>query len=98
FDYAKTRPRVRRSSHGVLFTAPRMSLYLHSDVPLRETNGGVQTSFRLKAGESKNFLLRHVEGSDPKDFSELPEPVDKTFNHTVAYWRQWIGQLEYEGR
>jgi GH15 family glucan-1,4-alpha-glucosidase len=69
---------------------------LRSTTPMVATEGIVTAEFSLKPGESVGFVLecareRASEG-DLKNF------IDRSFNDTVRFWRNWSERSTYTGR
>ena len=98
FDYARGRHSLEVVPGGAVFSFGSARLGLTSSVDLTARDGGVETSFVLREGESVTFLLRQVSPS------ESASPIDQGFNGTRAledtldYWRRWVSGIRYRGR
>ena len=99
FDYARTTHRTEHCSGGVVFTpdveeCPPMSLL--SSVSLQIEDDGAGAKFALKAGESACFVFGAVleRGLEP----EIAQVVERQFQETSRYWRNWAGKSKYTGR
>jgi len=99
FDYALAEHRVEMTSDGAIFvpaSGATPALRLRTDVPVRQDGANVVAEFTLHAGERARFILElAADGPSP---SEAPTYADGSFDHTVAFWRSWIGRSSYQGR
>jgi GH15 family glucan-1,4-alpha-glucosidase len=105
FDYGRADHEVEMHPHGVLFRSPMLTLALEGAIAkamgskgrLERRDGGVHATFDLAAGDSQTFVLERV----PEDHIARPYPEHETaasFEATVRYWRNWLGQSRYKGR
>jgi GH15 family glucan-1,4-alpha-glucosidase len=97
FNYGRDEHEVEPHPHGVLFRSPDLSLALQTSTPLATGATGVVGEFTLAAGQTRTFVLERTTAG------ELPQPYSETatresFEHTIAYWRRWLGQSRYRGR
>jgi GH15 family glucan-1,4-alpha-glucosidase len=105
FDYARAEHEVEMHPHGVLFRSPVLTMALEGAIAktmgsqrrIERVDGGVRATFDVAAGESQTFVLERV----PEDHIARPYPEHETaasFDATVRYWRNWLGQSRYKGR
>jgi GH15 family glucan-1,4-alpha-glucosidase len=97
FDYGREEHDVVIQEHGVLFRAPSLTLALSSGIDFRPGLNGVLGEFALVPGESESFVLETVADGDVPD-PVTPEVTRQEFEHTVQFWRRWVGQSRYRGR
>lgn len=94
FDYARAAGAARKTGDAVVFKSGAMALRLTSDAPLRARSGGNATSsFTLKKGEVRWFVLDGGEGDAP-----LGDAAEAAVASAVAWWRRWAAQSTYTGR
>src|SRR5579884_1135270 len=99
FNYARDRHRVQKSSEGVCFHSPALSLALSSRIALTpDEKGGVTAEFSLREGQTAIFLLAQVPAGDCVVPALSPEEEAALFTGTVQYWRRWIARCTYRGR
>jgi GH15 family glucan-1,4-alpha-glucosidase len=97
FNYARDDHEVVFHERGAVFKSPSLCLALETAVPLQYSGSGVAAEFTLRAGESATFVLEQVsETYIPRAYSEAE--TREAFEHTVEYWRRWLGQCRYGGR
>lgn len=101
FNYARSEHKVTvRSDYEVVFYSQgedKTVLRLSSSVPLQVKNNDVLVAFTLRANETADFLLEHVEQdhSDQKNFKHF---ITESLFRTVNYWKNWVAQSNYKGR
>src|SRR4051794_20312932 len=97
FDYGREGHDTIFHEKGVLFRSPSLSLALETAVPMRFHENGAHGEFTLLPGETAAFVLEQVpESYVPRSFRE--DEIREAFEHTVEYWRRWLGQSRYRGR
>src|ERR1051326_4203504 len=97
FDYGRDPHDTYFHEAGVLFRSPGLALALETAIPLRPSQAGVDGEFTLMPGETATFLLERVPDTYvPRAYSE--DEIREAFEHTVAYWRNWLAQSRYQGR
>jgi GH15 family glucan-1,4-alpha-glucosidase len=100
FDYARVGHTVEQRAGEVLFTSQGedgTTLRLRTPVALEVTDGAAVGEFSLEADETVDFVLEVVRpGQDSP--SGAPGWVDRAFQGSVDYWRQWIRRTNYRGR
>lgn len=97
FDYGRARHATGPTRDGVIFAsrgADATRLRLRSRAPITVHGGAARAEFTLSAGEFQDFILDDATGPD----SISTGFVDECLDHTVAFWRGWIGQCSYQGR
>ena len=94
FDYARVRPRVRRSRDAVCFEGPDgVTLRLAGPSALEIADDGATARFTLKAGERADFVL-----DDDASPRLEGEALDTVIEETTRYWRGWAARSTYKGR
>ena len=96
FEYGSVVPWVRRDDeHTRVAVAGPDALALRTSVPMHGENLHTIAEFDVAPGERKSFVLTWF-----PSHHELPPVVDpsEALEDTCAYWRDWIGQCEYDGR
>jgi GH15 family glucan-1,4-alpha-glucosidase len=95
-DYGRARLNTVVHKNGVVFEGkPRMSL--SSSWPLKvDDDGDVTTQFTVHAGEIGALMLESGHSAKPIMIGQ--RPLEKMFEATVDYWRQWMGAGTYRGR
>lgn len=97
FDYGTTPHVVRSEGRRAVFECPSLTLALTVTVPYRTEGGDVTGNFRLREGESAEFVLDRVHEGHPADFDPARE-AEAEFTATVGYWRRWLSASRYRGR
>ncbi len=107
FNYGRDRHSLDITPKGACFHGPGLSLGLATEIPLEAVSPapehnpdqpGVQASFSLRAGESAVFVLQGTENDGGCGLPIAPDQATALFEHTVNYWRRWLGQCTYRGR
>jgi GH15 family glucan-1,4-alpha-glucosidase len=98
FDYARASHGVSLTSRGARFESDDLVLGLASSVPLAQEEDAAVAAFTLQEGESAHFVLRVLDGKSGAGAEHSPEYVERAFERTVDYWREWIGRCRYQGR
>jgi GH15 family glucan-1,4-alpha-glucosidase len=95
FDYGRTIPWVTRIDNGVRAIAGPNLTVLRSSVPTRGENMKTVAEFSVKEGAKVWFTLTYG-----PSHMEDPEPInaEQAFKDTETFWREWSGQLQYEGK
>ncbi|MFQ6104909.1 MAG: glycoside hydrolase family 15 protein [Candidatus Glassbacteria bacterium] len=100
FDYGRATHRIERTEDGALFVSEgeqKLTLRLHSSVPLEIHEGAAVASFTLVKGETASFVLEEVLAGVESTVSN-PDYISCSFKDTVNYWRNWLSRSLYEGR
>jgi GH15 family glucan-1,4-alpha-glucosidase len=95
FDYGRTVPWVTRVDDGVRAIAGPNLAILRSSVETRGENLKTMAEFAVRGGERQWFVLTYGQSHE-----EDPEPIDheQAFKDTEAFWLEWAGKLNYEGK
>ena len=95
FNYAQTNFKIARIKEGYMFASPNMHMAFLADQKLRQEKNGLTGEFELSAGESRSFIICHTE----KDhLCTQHASSEKALQDTIAYWRRWLSQINYQGR
>jgi GH15 family glucan-1,4-alpha-glucosidase len=98
FDYARASHSLDLTARGARFESDGLVLGLASDVPLGREGDAAVATFELSEGESAHFVLRVLDGEQGAGDEPSAEYVERAFERTVAFWREWIGRCRYQGR
>jgi GH15 family glucan-1,4-alpha-glucosidase len=100
FDYARaghsvetTRDEVRFLSSG----ADGTKLRLRSKVPLRVVDGAAVAEFKLRAGETVDFVLEALRPGEESP-SAAADFATTAFEETIEFWHGWVRNMRYHGR
>lgn len=97
FNYGRDTHQIEIGSQGVVFRSPGLTVGLASDLALKKRAKGISCEFTVKVDEVHTFVMGGMKedggiGQLAADGGALQ------LNHTVDYWRQWIGKCSYKGR
>src|SRR5437763_8873676 len=92
-DYARITPRLERRRDAIVCVWGARVLHLRSDAALVIDGGTATARFTLKAGEARTFALGYDDHA-PAVFAAVD---DRAVDETLAYWRRWSSQLDYDG-
>ena len=95
FNYGRDSHRLYNRRGGYVFESKTMNFEILTDEKLAKANGALRGEFTLRAGQSKTFVLCHLED---RGVCDKPMPAEQALSETVGYWRQWIGRIQYQGR
>ncbi len=98
FDYAREPHDTKIDAEGAIFSTPRLTVGLATEVPLRADGTGVSAEFELSDGESAVFVLRGLREENSCGKPPGAEEVQGLFEATVAFWQKWLAQCAYKGR
>lgn len=98
FNYARDEHETVIDEEGATFHAPKLSLGLATQVPLKQADDGVVAEFTLQEGETAEFVLREIESGADCGVSLSQSQADELFQQTVDFWRRWLSQCTYGGR
>lgn len=97
FDYGRSPHEVVLGAHGAVFRSAGLDLALRTALPLARTDRGVEGRFTLAHGESRTFVLEHLDGDRrPGHYSEAE--ARRLYEATIEYWRAWLSRSRYRGR
>lgn len=100
FDYGRSDHKIDRRDGEVLFIPEGSShapLRLRMETPFEVQDDRVVSEFTLGDGETAAFVLEAA-GEDSESVSGAQDYVAESFKSTVNFWRQWVGQANYDGR
>ncbi|QDU37683.1 Trehalase [Maioricimonas rarisocia] len=98
FDYARTRARYEARSGGAIAYGEDEALSLVTPVALQEEGRALLGQQRVTAGDRLWFVVTHGPTADAEGFLDVtPEDAQQELEHTLSYWKDWIGQCRYEG-
>jgi len=100
FNYGRSPHRVEQRNHQVLFISEgpdRTVLRLRTSMPLRLENGTASAEFRLRAGETAEFILEEATPEETSP-SAAQDYVSESFKETLNFWQLWISKSRYRGR
>jgi GH15 family glucan-1,4-alpha-glucosidase len=101
FNYAMDSHRILRiSPYEVIFESSSkqsISLRLISSVPLKIINGDVFSEFKLGAGETADFILKHIDKKHDTNI-DFEKFITESLFKTINYWKEWVNQCNYNGR
>ncbi|WP_338569985.1 glycoside hydrolase family 15 protein [Erwinia billingiae] len=93
-DYARADTRASLKDGSVEFSAEgQPTLRLCGNVTFSLNGAAAESSFTLKAGESREFILG---SADDRHLDE--ESSEQCFQQTLHYWRNWSSKSTYKGR
>jgi GH15 family glucan-1,4-alpha-glucosidase len=95
FDYGRQDHKVHVDGETAVFEGGGSHLHLSSLSPLERDGNDVRTTFSVRAGEVRGFML---EWSGTGTTSFGGGRVVRSFEETAAFWRDWIEQSTYRGR
>lgn len=98
-DYARVVPKLRdRGPLGFYYEHRGQALILRSDIPLSISEGYADVAGRttLKTGERRYLSAVYAVG-EPAFIPPLGAEADGRLAMTLAWWRQWAGQVDYAG-
>lgn len=100
FNYAREKPKIIEIENGLIFQSKDsagINIKLLSEKEFSVSNEGATLQFELKDKESISFTFQLIE--DRQDtIMNIPDYVEKKFEETVKYWRNWIAKSKYQGR
>ncbi|SMO77879.1 glycoside hydrolase family 15 protein [Solitalea koreensis] len=74
-----------------------MAIRLRSSIPIFIENNNAIVGFTLKANETADFLLEHIDKEH--DYERLfKEFITESLFKTINYWKGWVAQSNYNGR
>ena len=98
FNYARDAHETDVADDNVVFRSRGLTLGLAASVPLEKRESGVEATFTLRQGERATFALRPLEEGGDCGCALTRDEEEDLFQHTVQYWRRWVGQCTYTGR
>ncbi len=96
FDYARARHEVHLVEGGAIFADENGRSYgLESSIGLEAAGPTTSASFRLKEGESRHFVFKHLDAG--QDLAPMTD-TERLFARTLEYWQEWMGRCSYTER
>lgn len=100
FNYARDAHRVERGDGELVFIPEgegNPTLRLRTPVELDVVDGAAVGELTLNSGQTLDFVLEVVT-EEGEGVSSSADWVDRAFEHTVDYWRDWVRRSSYRGR
>ncbi|MGE5679771.1 MAG: glycoside hydrolase family 15 protein [Bacillota bacterium] len=100
FNYARSKHKTELIDNEIIFTSlgeDALVLKLKSNIPLEIKNNDGYAEFRLKAGQSADFILEQVNEAKPSH-TNLDNFVTDSLYETMNYWKGWVELSKYKGR
>lgn len=101
FNYARSKHKTRLIGNEIVFSSEGedgIVLKLSSSIALELKNEDGYAEFTLRAGEKADFFLEYVRKNHSCSPNGCTEFVDRAFNATLKYWKDWSGKATYKGR
>jgi len=98
FAYGKLLPWIQgNGTHATLTSGPD-ALAFDSPVAFEADlqNGRLETNFTVRAGQRMAFSLEYFPSHEPFEVRTID--AEKALQTTQAFWRQWVGRCQYQGR
>ncbi len=96
FDYARSTHKTVPSEHGVVFEGAGRTLALSSTFQLEPDGDDVACRFEMAAGETGAFILESGKSAKPTKITH--RQLDRSFDDTRDFWRNWLAAGTYRGR
>lgn len=99
FNYARDQHRTEITHEGAFFHSPALSMELETNAPLSaDGHGGVVADFTLHEGQTATFMFHGIEPGSGHGIALTEAAAKEQFEHTVDFWRRWVGKCTYTGR
>lgn len=98
FDYGRAKHTTHIHDEGAIFRSDALDMALLTDVPLKANGDRVHGEFNLEMGDSAFFMLKELKEETDCFGCFSKEEAEELFQHTVNYWRRWLGKCHYSGR
>jgi GH15 family glucan-1,4-alpha-glucosidase len=98
FDYARAEHAVHIDRNGACFSTPRLTIGLHTKIPLRRDGQGAVAEFTLEEGQQAAFALRQLPPGRACSAALDERDGEAALRRTVAYWHRWLSKCTYQGR
>ncbi|MGA7323953.1 MAG: glycoside hydrolase family 15 protein [Rhodomicrobium sp.] len=96
-NYARLEPKPKRAGRlGWSFSWHNEVLHVQTDIDLVPEASLLQGTFSVTAGQRRYLSLSYCL-SEPAVIPPLRPEADERLNNTIAWWKGWSAQLEYEG-
>ncbi|MGE5430599.1 MAG: glycoside hydrolase family 15 protein, partial [Syntrophomonadaceae bacterium] len=100
FNYARSEHTAELSNNVILFRSrgeDKTALRLLSTIPIKIQNGDGYAEFKLKTGESADFILQFVK-KNAVEIGDIKQFITSNLYETMNYWKDWIAESRYTGR
>jgi GH15 family glucan-1,4-alpha-glucosidase len=100
FNYAQDEHKAQQiNNREITFGSTHWNIRLLADVNMNLENGDAWADFTLKEKESVSFILEAIseEGDKEDEKRSVEHYVDKTFQETNNFWKNWVAQSNYQG-
>lgn len=100
FNYARDGHKAQQhNDREITFGSTHWNIRLLADVDMKLEDGDASADFTLKEKESVNFILEAIseEGDKEDEKRSVEHYVDKTFQETNNFWKNWVAQSNYQG-
>lgn len=100
FNYGRARHRAAQlNPKEIMFSQDdgTLCIRLKSSINIKLKGDDCVVSFKLKAGESADFILAHEDRHVPPT-EDLVAYVSQKLTDNNRYWKDWAGQSSYHGR
>lgn len=102
FNYGKTEHTIEKFGKQELrFTAINdgdAMVRLIADFPLKFGGKDGYADFTLNEGEERWIVLESIKKGETDNLKDIGFYKDNTYQETVSFWRNWVGQSTYKGR
>ncbi len=96
FEYGRSTPEMATNENGLSMRSLKDEMVLASAIDFHVQNQGIAVAdFKISKGQRETFVLSYGE-SDPRPVEEYH--TRSQLLRTEAFWKQWVGQLNYRGR
>ncbi|MEK6478265.1 glycoside hydrolase family 15 protein [Catalinimonas sp. 4WD22] len=100
FNYAQDEHKGQQiNNREITFGSTHWNIRLLADVDMKLENGDAWANFTLKEKESVSFILEAIseEGDKEDEKRSVEHYVNKTFQETNNFWKNWVAQSNYQG-
>ena len=99
FNYGRNGHETNVEDDGrAWFRSDGLTIALITPSELKRSDGGVSARFALEEGESTYFVL-YEEKHEEHSLAQIDQQaIERLFENTVRYWRQWVSHSTYRGR
>jgi len=96
FEYGRSVPEMSTNKNGLSMRNLKDEMVLASTIDIPVQKQGVATAdFEISKGQRETFVLSYGE-SEPRRVEEYH--TQSQLLRTEAFWRRWVGKLNYSGR
>ena len=95
-DYARALPRFQLRRGAIVIEDGPTVFHFCSDAKLAIDGDLARARFTLARGERRDFALG-FDSHSPAVLPQLGDEATAEIERTIAFWREWIAQLRYDG-